>query len=119
AIPVLRILHDLFERAWFRRGFAIGCQAFKMQRESFCAHVAGFIESLAGADHAGKVRKRYAVVAAGLFMDQGDVLSHFLFTPLLLAGRTAGPFSHLVYFSFRPACFSMLLNVPGGISLRG
>jgi len=78
AVLVLSILHDVFEGARFWRGFAIGRQAFKMQRQSFGAHVAGFIEILAGADHAGKVWKRDAVVAAGVFVDQGDVLSHFL-----------------------------------------
>src|SRR4051812_26482002 len=64
-----------------------------MQCESFCAHIAGFIESLAGADHAGKVRKRNTVVTARLFMDQGDVLSHFQY---VLCFWQRGPLAHFL-----------------------
>jgi hypothetical protein len=110
AVPVLRVLHDLFQRAWFRRGFAIRRQPFQMQRQSLRAHIARFIQSLSGADDARKIRKRYAVVAIGLFVDQGDVLSHFLF---ILCYRQGGP---LALFLFCCSLFqfqgSLLFDAP-------
>ena len=47
-----------------------------MQGESFHRHIARFIQRASGSDHTGKVRKRNALIAVGVLMDQGDVLSH-------------------------------------------
>src|SRR3981189_3969272 len=47
-----------------------------MQGQSFRAHIAGFIQSLSGTDDTGNLRKPYAVIAIGLFVNQGDVVSY-------------------------------------------
>src|SRR5216110_861946 len=91
-----------------------------MQSQSLCGHISGFIQGFSGADDTRKIGKRYAVVAVGIFVDQGDILSHSLF---ILRCWQGGPQALSLicirYFSFRPACFSMLLNVPTGTSLLG
>jgi hypothetical protein len=47
-----------------------------MEGERFGCHEPSFIQGAAGADAIWKIRKRNAVVAIDVFVDQGDVLTH-------------------------------------------
>ena len=66
-----------------------------MKGERFSSHRAGFVQGAAGADNAWKIRKRNAVVAIGIFMDEGDVLPRM---GMLLQRRAAlALFSHFIF----------------------
>ena len=51
-------------------------QAADMAGEGFHGHIFCFIQGDARGDATGKIRERYAVVALGFFMDDGDVAGH-------------------------------------------
>src|SRR5450756_2167774 len=78
-LPVLRVLHDFLQRTRLRRGFAILGQPLQMEGQRFRRHIAGLIQGFSGADDAGKIGKGNAVVAVGVLVDQGNILSHVSF----------------------------------------
>src|SRR4029079_11549695 len=71
--------HDFFERGWFGCWLTILSlgQALKKKSQGLGCHAHGFIQIASGGDDAGKVRKRNAVIAVRLLVDQGYVLSHW------------------------------------------
>src|SRR5713226_2505673 len=85
-----------------------------MKGQSLSCHSASFIQGAARGDNAWNIWKRNAIIAGGVLMDEGDVVSHLGFSRASLA-----PFHILHSFSFRLACFSMLLSVLIGTSLLG
>lgn len=78
-----------------------------MQAQRFDRHPPRFVERLASRHTARKIRKAYTKIRLPVFMKIGNVLHDF------------APFSRRDHISLIPACFSMLCNVPKGMSLFG
>jgi hypothetical protein len=64
----------------FGNGFAILDQPLDVESQSLGRHIARFVQSASGGNDSGKIGKRNAVVAVGVFVDQGDILFHQIYS---------------------------------------
>jgi len=101
SFPVMRVSHDVIECGGLGDRITILDHPLDMELEGLDRHPTRILQGFPGGDAAWKVGKVDPIIALRLFAEQCDVSRHH------------------VLFNVRPDCFSMLRNVPIGMSRSG